>query len=135
MVASENWLFSGPRNGLFARVDGKVVPLRYSVHQARAYADHLEAMKKKAEGRKKDGAVFDPVAQIEEMVVDALDVCLIAFNPEPDKLDYPSDLLEQKLDADQLRIIAEEWQVRKIYNPQAARPNDPLLPPPAEAAR
>jgi hypothetical protein len=127
----DNWIFSGPRNGLFAKVDGKTVPLRYSVHQARAYADHLDALKKRNESREK----FDAILQIREMVVDALDIALIAFNPEPDKLDYPRELLESKFDADQLRILAEEWQKRKIYDPQAARDPDPLRPQPDVSAK
>lgn len=131
MVANGNWIFSGPRNGLFVMVDGKNVPLRYSVHQARAYADHLEAQKKKVEAREK----HDHVERVREMVLDALDLAVIAFNPEPDKLEFPREKLEQTFDADQLRIIAEEWQKRKIYDPQAARESDPLAPQPVEAAK
>ena len=62
-------------------------------------------------------------------------LALIAFNPEPDKLDYPRELLESKFDADQLRILAEEWQKRKIYDPQAARDPDPLRPQPDVSAK
>lgn len=142
MNPNENWIFSGPRNGLFVRIDGKAVALRYSVHQSRAYADYLDAAKKKIDARLEDAkknpdgaAKFNHASQLREVVLDTLDIAVIAFNPEPDKLEYPREVLETKLDADQLKIIAEEWQKRKIYDPQASRPSDPLQPQTVEAAK
>lgn len=123
MQTSDGWIFSGPRNGLFVVLEGKTIPLRITVHQHKAYVEFLE--KSKAE---REGKVGDVVAAVQTLSVDSLAVAEIALNPIEGKIEYPREKIAEVLDLDQVAILAAEWVDRKVFNPQAARKSDPLLP-------
>lgn len=123
MEAPKEWIFSGPRNGLFVVLEGKTVPMRITVHQHKAYLEFLEKTKKEREGK-----TGDVISAVRSMSVDPLAVAEIALNPIEGVLDYPKEKILEILDLDQVAILAAEWLDRKVFNPQANRPSDPLLP-------
>lgn len=123
-MESQDWIFSGPKNGLFVRLEGETIPLRFTVFQQEAYVVFLTEAKKEAEKAKP----ADVIETIKSMKIDSLTVAEIALNPVEGKLEYPKDRIVKILDLDQVRILVSEWLERKVFNPQAKRTSDPLLP-------
>jgi hypothetical protein len=104
-------------------LDGKSVPLRITVHQQKAYIELLE--KTQGEAAERRG---DVIAVVKSIGIDSLAIAEIALNPIEGVLEYPKDRIAKSFDLDQISILAAEWLERKVFNPRAVRPADPLLP-------
>lgn len=136
------WLKRGPQNYLAVVIDGKEIPLRRTVFQQECYAEHLDTKRKEAEARKAAAGSApkdEPAAGVETFdmlqkvtssaTVDSLPVALIALNPVKDRVDWTREQLLEKVDLDQIVIIASKWLQHKVYSPEFDAKLDPQFTP------
>lgn len=105
------WLIDEGLNRLYVLVGGERVELRYTVSQHERYLELIEASKAHQKPEKatlKDNLVSTRIS--------SLDVAHIALNPSREAKYSKADI-EDKLDIDQVYLIAETWLNRKVYSP------------------
>lgn len=93
-------------------VGDKTVPLRYTVYQMERLNSLTEEVKK---ADKKD-------VTISEIAARDLDLCEIALNPMPDKVDFTRKEISELLDLDQIKILGTYWLAKKVYTPVMDEP-------------
>lgn len=93
-------------------VGDKTVPLRYTVYQMERLNSLTEEVKK---ADKKD-------VTISEIAARDLDLCEIALNPMPDKVDFTRKEISELLDLDQIKILGAYWLAKKVYTPVMDEP-------------
>lgn len=86
-------------------LDGKTVPLRYTVHQMQQLALIMEDGKDEKERTLEDIAEKD------------LEICEIALNPDPTETTFTKDQINQCLDLDQIKLFATYWLQKKVFSP------------------
>lgn len=88
-------------------VSGKETELRYTVHQMQ----RLEAM---FSAEKDEETGVSSLSKVSERDIDILE---IALNPLPDQTDFTREFIVEKLDLDQIKILAQYWLQKKVFNP------------------
>lgn len=83
----------------------KKVPLRYTVHQM----EELSVVMDKVKGIK--------APTLKEIAENDLNICMIALNPEPDKVEFTREEITALLDVDQIKILVAYWLEKKVYIP------------------
>jgi hypothetical protein len=109
---------------IFVTIAGKKRPLRYTVYQQEQLSALLETRCLPAESVKSDEK--DPVSEASEPANTSMlarsykqdiDICSIALNPEPNKIDFTREDIETNLDIDQVKLIAGFWMSKKVFSP------------------
>lgn len=88
-------------------IGGKETELRYTVHQMQ----RLEAMFS-AEKDEETG-----VRSLSKVSERDIDICEIALNPLFDQTDFTREFIVEKLDLDQIKILAQYWLQKKVFTP------------------
>ena len=93
----------------------KKVPLRFTVFQQEKLFEFQENKVKGALAVTEEAGESKNV--IKKRSDDDLEICFIALNPIPNKVDFSKDDINNLLDLDQQRLIASIWMTRKVLNP------------------
>lgn len=132
------WIKRGPCNSLSVTIGGIVRPLRYTVWQQECYQELLAKRRDqaRAEAAKNPPAQPDPGAgfaalaeNLGEARLGAVEVAMIALNPEKDKVSIDEATLLKELDLDQIAILVDRWLHLKVYSPRLTPETDPHLAP------
>lgn len=117
---------------IFVTIAGKKLPLRYTLHQQEQLSSYYESMRQKVEEltRKAEDNLRkanEPTAeesskpnQFFRINEHNRTICLIALNPQPEKCDFTSEDVENNLDLDQVKLLADYWLLRKVHEPKMA---------------
>lgn len=109
------WLVSRKRNEVLITLKGKQINVRITLHQMQRYEEWAKA----ASGNEQGGMI--------RLYNDALDIAEIALNPIPNQVDFTREEIEAELDIDQVRLFAQTWIQRKVFEPRLEA--DPILGP------
>ena len=88
-------------------IGGKETELRYTVHQ-------MQQLEKKFAEEKEDEPGIRSLSKVSERDID---ICEIALNPLPNQTDFTRDFIVEKLDLDQIKILAQYWLQKKVFTP------------------
>jgi len=122
--ARQPFVIDHGQNMLSVLIDGKYVPVRCrTLHQIERYGVLMEVNKNK----EPDPPTDSTSALLFRNLEVHLDFCEIAMNPVPGKVEFPRDVLREKLDPDQIQILADVW-LDRFLRPRVDR--DPALAPP-----
>lgn len=116
------WIEVGKLNQITVKIGGRAIRLRKTLHQVEQF-QKLASAKKDADesgSEKRTGADL-----IQANVQNALDICEIALNPEPNKVEFSRDQITRELDADEIEILSRVYLDRKMFAPRID--HDPLF--------
>ena len=69
----------------------------------------------------------NPIQRLRRNWEEQLETCEVALNPDPGKMPWPKEVLREKLDPDQVQILASIW-IERFFMPRIEV--DPRLAPP-----
>ncbi len=108
-------------------IAGKKRPLRYTLHQQEQLSALLETQRQPAESVKpgENELVTKAGEQASTSLLarsykQDMDICSIALNPEPNKVDFTREDIETNLDIDQVKLLAGFWMSKKVFSPTMA---------------
>ena len=101
----------------------KKVPLRFTVSQQERLIQFQEQREKKYSDIKEN--VKRNI--LKDRAEDDLEICYIALNPKPDKVDFEKEDIDSMLDIDQQRLVASIWMDRKVLNPSFTSLNKDIV--------
>jgi hypothetical protein len=105
---------------IFVTIAGKKLPLRYTLHQQDQLNALFESQRQKAEESEQAGEETARPGMLIRSYQQDMAVCLIALNPQAEKCDFTREDVENNLDIDQVKLLAEYWLSRKIFSPTMA---------------
>jgi hypothetical protein len=114
-MLSGEWITIGKLNQITVIIDGKPIALRCTLHQV----EQFQANSEKIGSDEKFTAVSVTMKPVE--------IVEIALNPLPGKIDFTRDQIMEKLDLDQINMLARVWIERKVFAPRIE--SDPILAP------
>lgn len=125
-----DWIFDPGQNRLVVQIGGRYELVRCrTLYQVERYKEVIEAHKAKAAAMPENATTADVLMENLEA---HLDFAEIALNPEPGKMPWPRQVIREKLDPDQVQLLAEKW-LERFLRPRVER--DPSLPPPPQGQR
>jgi len=136
---SPDWLVDEGKNRIFVQLGSDRVQLHYTEIQHERYIELIESKQAETETSKDaEKPAGDHLAKrptmkenLQSVRVSSMDVALIALNPKTE-LKYTKSDIEEKLDLDQIYLLAEVWLQRKVFSPSMEQ--SPLLKPVQKAA-
>ena len=108
------------QGNIFVSIDNKQVKIRRTVHQVERFNEFLKKNESTEIGSEKMNAA-DAIKRSYQM---NLELAEIALNPTPNETPFPRELIEEKMDMDQVEFIAGVF-VGKLTHPRIDR--DPRL--------
>lgn len=120
-MQSGKWIEDGILNQVTVKIGGKPIRLRKTHHQ-------VEQFQKLAEARKSNDPTSGKTTGADLVagnVQSALDICEIALNPDPGKVEFTREQISAELDADEIEILSRVYLDRKMFAPRIDR--DPLF--------
>lgn len=105
---------------IFVTIAGKKTPLRYTVHQQEQLTAFFESQKAQAETAESAGDAPAKIDMLARSYQQDTAVCIIALNPQPDKVAFTREDIETNLDVDQVKLLAAFWLAKKVFSPTMA---------------
>jgi sugar diacid utilization regulator len=104
---------------IFVTIAGKKTPLRYTLHQQEQLNAFFELQKQPTENAESGDTPTGQNLLARSYQQDAA-VCVIALNPQPNKVDFTMEDIESNLDIDQVKLLAGFWLTKKVFSPTMA---------------
>ncbi len=92
-------------------IGDKEIPLRYTVHQMQELERVLTSDRENKEANKSLSAIAEQ----------DLAICEIALNPEPNSACVIREEIENALDLDQIKLLAQYWMQHKVFAPELTK--------------
>ena len=105
---------------IFVTIAGKKTPLRYTVHQQEQLTAFFESQKIQTETAESAGDAPAKIDMLARSYQQDTAVCIIALNPQPDKVAFTREDIETNLDVDQVKLLAAFWLAKKVFSPTMA---------------
>lgn len=105
---------------IFVTIAGKKLPLRYTLHQQEQLSGILDSQRQPAVGENTDSGEIVQASPLARSYKQDLEICLVALNPQPSKLDFTREDIETNLDLDQVKLLVGFWLSKKVFSPTMA---------------